>query len=246
MIKKNRIAVVTGGSGGIGSAISQDLARDHEVVIQYCSSREHAEKTEHEVRVNGGSCMIIQADLSTESGCITFAHKVKESFNGSIDVLVNNAGGIVSRHSISEITWDLIDKHFTLNAYSTIMMSSLLLPCLMNGINPCVVNITSGAVRTGGMTASLYGAAKSAVDSFTRGMAHEVAPKVRVNSVAPGIIDTQFHAETSSERMSQFIASTPLQRVGTPAQIAHVVRFLVENLFITGECVDINGGMLMR
>ena len=243
---KNRVAVVTGGSGGIGSAIARDMARTHTVVVQYRSSRDHAEQVMRDIATIGGVCKIIQADLSTESGCVEFAQVIQESYGGCIDVLVNNAGGIVSRHSVGEITWNLIEQHFALNTYSAIMMSSLLLPCLEKGSDPCIVNITSGAVRTGGMTASLYGAAKSAVDAFTRGMAREVAPQIRVNSIAPGIIDTEFHVGTSSERMDQFIASTPLQRVGTPAQVAHVVRFLVENLFITGECVDINGGMLMR
>ena len=246
MKKKEMVAVVTGGSGGIGTAIAYDLAKDYRVIIQYHSSQDRASQLAKEINSSGGSCEIIQADLSSEAGCIDFAQKVRESTGESIDVLVNNAGGIVKRHNIKEITWDLIERHFSLNTFSTIMVSTLLLSCLEKGSNPCVVNITSGAVRTGGMTALLYGAAKGAIDTFTRGMAREVAPAIRVNSIAPGIIDTEFHLETSPERMNQFIESTPLKKIGTSKQVAHVVRFLVENLFITGECVDINGGMLMR
>jgi 3-oxoacyl-[acyl-carrier protein] reductase len=126
-------------------------------------------------------------------------------------------------------------------------LTGLCIELLSRGANPCVVNVTSIAMRHGSPTATAYGAAKSALDSFTRGAANELAPRIRVNAVAPGIIDTRFHDRvTSTERMRQFVANTPLKRTGVVADVARTVRFLVESDFMTGETVDCNGGLSMR
>ncbi len=109
------------------------------------------------------------------------------------------------------------------------------------------MNTTSIAARHGAPTATLYGAAKGAIDSFTRGMAAELAPAIRVNAVAPGVIDTPFHERYSTpERMKKFLENTPLKRNGRPADVARAIRFLIENNFITGETIDVNGGLFMR
>ena len=115
------------------------------------------------------------------------------------------------------------------------------------GNSPCIVNVTSIAMRHGAPSATAYGAAKSAIDSFTRGSAAELAPKIRVNAVAPGIVNTRFHERLTSEaKMKQFKESTPLKRFGAPSDVADTICFLVENEFITGETIDCNGGLYMR
>ena len=136
---------------------------------------------------------------------------------------------------------------FALNTFSTMMMSSLCIPLLERGEHPCIVNVTSIAVRHGAPSATIYGACKGALDTFTRGLAKELAPAIRVNAVAPGVIDTPFHAHvTTPEKMAEFKAATPLKRLGQPEEIAAAVAFLVDSLFMTGETVDVNGGWFMR
>jgi len=164
-----------------------------------------------------------------------------------IDVLVNNAGGLLQRQGIRELEWSLMERVFALNTFSTMLLSSLFVPLLEKGTDPCIVNTTSVAARHGAPTATLYGAAKGAIDSFTRGMAAELAPAIRVNAVAPGVIDTPFHERYSTPaRMEKFRENTPLKRNGRPADVARAIQFLIENNFITGETIDVNGGLFMR
>ena len=164
-----------------------------------------------------------------------------------LDVLVNNAGGLLQRHHLHEFSWDLMNRIFALNTYSTMMMTTLCLPLLKKGNDPNVVNVTSIAMRHGAPTATIYGASKAAIDSFTRGAAKELAPEIRVNAVAPGVIVTPFHDRYSTpERMEMFRKNTPLQINGESEHIASSIKFLVENTFTTGETLDINGGLFMR
>jgi 3-oxoacyl-[acyl-carrier protein] reductase len=127
------------------------------------------------------------------------------------------------------------------------MVTSLCVPLLEKGENPCIINVTSLAIRHGAPTATIYGAAKGAIDVFTRGAAKELAPKIRVNAVAPGVILTPFHDKVSTaEQMEMWRENTPLKRHGEAAHIARAMKFLIENDFMTGETIDINGGLFMR
>jgi 3-oxoacyl-[acyl-carrier protein] reductase len=241
-----RIIVITGASTGIGGETARLLAEGNNIFIHYNSSREAAEQTAAEVQERGGTAHLVQADLFGEAGCNALYSEVSVMTN-RIDVLVNNAGGLVQRQGIGELEWSLMDRVFSLNTFSTMLLSSLFLPLLKRGTDPCIVNVTSVAARHGAPTATLYGAAKGAIDSFTRGAAAELAPKIRVNAVAPGVIDTPFHERYSTPaRMEKFRSDTPLQRNGRAIDVARAIRFLIENDFITGETVDINGGLFMR
>jgi 3-oxoacyl-[acyl-carrier protein] reductase len=241
-----KIIVITGASTGIGSETARLLAEGNNIFIHYNASREAAEQTAAEVQDRGGTARLVQADLSTEAGCDALYSEVSVMTN-RIDVLVNNAGGLVQRQAIGQLEWSLMDRVFSLNTYSTMLLSSLFLPLLQRGTGPCIVNVTSIAARHGAPTATLYGAAKGAIDSFTRGAAAELAPKIRVNAVAPGVIDTPFHERYSSPaRMEQLREDTPLKRNGKAINVARAILFLIENDFLTGETIDVNGGLLMR
>ncbi|UCF98294.1 MAG: SDR family oxidoreductase [Spirochaetaceae bacterium] len=241
-----KIIVVTGASTGIGAQTARLLAEGNQIFIHYNASREAAEQTATEVQERGGTAHLVQADLFTEAGCDALYSEVSVMTN-RIDVLVNNAGGLVQRQGVSEFEWGMMERVFALNTFSTMLLTSLFVPLLEKGTDPCIVNISSVAARTGAPTATIYGAAKGAVDSFTRGAAAELAPEIRVNAVAPGVIETPFHERYSTpERMEQFREKTPLKHHGRAADVARAILFLIENSFITGETIDVNGGLFMR
>jgi 3-oxoacyl-[acyl-carrier protein] reductase len=238
--------LITGASTGIGAATARHLAAGNEIIIHYHRSQPAAEAVAAAVFTAGGTAHLVQADLATEAGCRQVAG-LAERRCGKLDVLVNNAGGLIRRHAARELPWDLMHEIFALNTFSTMLMSSLCIPLLERGQHPAIVNVTSIAIRHGAPTATIYGAAKGAIDTFTRGLAKELAPTIRVNAVAPGVIETPFHEKvTSPEKMAQFRASAPLQRNGTAEEVAAAIAFLIDNQFLTGATLDINGGLFMR
>jgi len=238
--------LITGASTGIGAATARHLATGNEIIVHYNSSQAAAETVAATVNDAGGRSHFVQADLTTEDGCRKVASFAADQC-GKLDALVNNAGGLIRRQAADALEWQLIYDHFALNTFSTMQMSSLCVPLLKKGENPCIVNLTSIAVRHGAPTATIYGAAKGALDTFTRGLAKELAPTIRVNAVAPGVIETPFHdGVTPPERMAQFRDAAPLERNGQAEEIATAIAFLIDNLFTTGETLDVNGGLFMR
>ncbi len=216
------------------------------MILHYHTSKGDAVALREELEPLCESVDIVAADLTTDIGCENLCDEIAGRFP-ALDVLVNNAGGMIERQSVKQLTWSHLADTFVLNALSTMRLTSLCTDVLGRGTNPCVVNVTSIAMRHGAPTATAYGAAKAAVDSFTRGAAKEFAPKIRVNAVAPGMIDTRFHTRVTPEAtMRQFIENTPLGRIGDVTDIARTIRFLAESEFITGETIDCNGGLSMR
>ena len=137
---------------------------------------------------------------------------------------------------------------FNLNTFSVMKMSSLSIDLLEKSNNdPIIINVSSLAIRHGSPSSILYGASKGAIDSFTRGLARALAPKIRVNAVAPGVINTPLLRKFSNpEIMKKNIEETPIKRIGESNHVAHTIKFLIENNFITGETIDVNGGFFMR
>jgi 3-oxoacyl-[acyl-carrier protein] reductase len=238
--------LITGGSTGIGAETARCLAPGNRLLIHYNASEKEAQEVARAAADVGGTAELFQADLRSEGGCIGLADAVSAAVDG-LDVLVNNAGGLIRRQPVGQLQWSLMEEIFSLNAFSAMMMTSLCVPLLEKGRNPCIVNVSSIAMRTGAPSATIYGASKGAVDSFTRGAAKELAPRIRVNAVAPGVIETPFHEKVSTpERMKSFAESTPLGKNGQAADIARAIKFLVESEFMTGETVDVNGGLFMH
>lgn len=165
-----------------------------------------------------------------------------------LDILINNAGGLVQRQATDALEWSLMEKIFALNTFSLIKISSLCIPLLKCSTqDPNIVNVSSIVVRHGGPSATIYGAAKGAVDVFTRGLAKELAPSIRANAVVPGVIVSPFHDKVSTpEQIKSWAESNPLKRNGYPQHIASTIRFLTENDFINGESIDVNGGLFAR
>ena len=242
----SKIILITGASTGIGAGTARYLAKDNTIIVHYNSSKDEAEKVAEEVVSNGGKAHLVQADLTTKDGCVALIENVSQTVD-RLDVLVNNAGGLIKRHQTRAIEWELMERIFSLNVFSVMQLSSLCIPLLESGAQPCIINITSMAIRLGVPTSTIYGAAKSAIDAFTRGMARELAPTIRVNAVAPGIIDTPFHKKvTSPEQMESWEEATPLKMFGQSIHVAMAIKMLIENDFMTGETIDVNGGLSMR
>lgn len=242
----SKTILITGASMGIGAETAKILAPGNTILVHYNSSRAAAEQVAADVAQRGGTAELYQADLTQRAGCFKLFEDVSRAHD-HLDVLVNNAGALVKRFLVADFEWEAMETIFALNVYSVMQLSSLFIPLLRQGSDPGIVNLTSIAQRTGAPTSTVYGAAKSAIDSFTRGLARELAPEVRVNAVAPGIIDTPFHdVVTSQERMETAKAQTPLQRHGRPIHVALAIAMLIENDFMTGETIDVNGGLFMR
>jgi 3-oxoacyl-[acyl-carrier protein] reductase len=238
--------LITGASTGIGAETARELAQGNRIFVHYNASKAEAEQTTRDVNSRGGEALLVQADLSTENGCRALLEEVSRNTD-RLDVLVNNAGGLIRRLPARELEWGLMEQTFALNVFSAMMVSRLFIPLLEKGSAPCIVNISSIAIRSGAPSATIYGAAKGAVDVFTRGLAKELAPAIRVNAVAPGVIRTPFHDKVSTPQfMETSRQNTPLKRLGEAAHVARAIRFLVENDFLTGETLDVNGGLFMR
>ena len=242
---KGKTAIVTGGGRDIGRACAVTLARGGaNVVINYFASSGGAEATVKEITDAGGKAFALQGDLSTQTGVDTLVEKTVEAF-GSVDILVNNAGGLIARKTIAEMSLEHWNAVMDLNLTSTFLMIKACLPHMESG---AIVNLASQAGRDGGGGGAVaYATSKGAVMTMTRGLSKELGPKVRVNALCPGMIDTDFHnIHTKDEARRALEAAAPVKRQGTSEDVANLVAFLAsdESGFMTGACVDINGGML--
>jgi 3-oxoacyl-[acyl-carrier protein] reductase len=243
---KGKTALVTGGNIGIGRAISLALAQcGADVAITYFDHDEEAVKT---IRAMGCNCPYLHLD-ATNSAEVNqvFAQAAKE-FGGHIDILVNNAGHLVGRVPVAEMSNEHWHKVINVNMTTAFYCSRAVIPYMNTGWGR-VVNMSSLAGRDGGGTGAVaYSAAKAGVAGFTRGLAKEFAPKgITVNALAPGLIlGTPFHATfTKPEAQQATISKIPLGRAGTPEDVAGAVLYLVSDLasFVTGEVIEINGGV---
>lgn len=242
----SKTILITGASTGIGAETARHLAGGNDIFIHYCTSKAAAEAVAADVEANDGRAHLVPADLSSEDGCRSLFKSVAQKVD-KLDVLVNNAGGLLKRSAVKEADWQLMAETFALNTFSAMMVTSLFIPLLEKGEDPNIINITSVAMRHGGPTATIYAAAKAALDSFTRGAAKELAPAIRVNAVAPGVIVTPFHDKVSTpEQLEAWRKANPLEKNGDPVHIAKTINFIVENSFLNGETIDVNGGLFMR
>ena len=247
---QGKVALVTGAGAGIGQAVAVELARAGAVVaINYRQNEEGARQTLAQVEQAGGSGQLYQADVARASEVQRLFESVIAQY-GRLDILVNNAGGLVKREKLGEMSEALWDEVMDINLKSTFLCCRAALPWLDQHGWGRIINMSSLAAHDGGGPgAAAYAASKAAVLTLTRGLAKELAPRgITVNCVAPGLINTAFHDTFSTPQARQgMVNSTPLGREGQPADVAGVVLFLVSGLadFVTGESVNINGGLRM-
>lgn len=244
---EGKIAVVTGGSRDIGRAISIKLAQEGaQVVINYYSSEAGANETVDEINSLGQKAIAVKADVSNLNDIAHLKAKTIEAFGNRIDILVNNAGGLFARKTLKEFDESFYNQVINVNFKSAVFVTQAFEPLMSEGAS--IINLSSQAARDGGGAGSaLYSSSKGAVSTFTRAMAKELGPKgIRVNALCPGLIGTKFHDDfTKDEVRIRVAGSTPLRREGTAKEVADLVAYLAsdESSFITGNNIDINGGL---
>ena len=242
-----RRVVVTGASRGIGRSIAEAFGeRGADVAVHYCSSAETAAEVGDGIKASGGNAFTVQADMLTDDGVATLVEAVKSRWD-SLDILVNNAGIVVGRSTLAETDDRHIEQTLGLNLNSVIDLTRRLIPLLEKGQAPAIVNITSITAFNGGQGGvSVYGAAKGGILGLTRSLAVELAPTIRVNAVAPGVILTDIHRSiTTPEHLAVVAEKTPLGRNGDPDECAGAVLLLsgAGGSFITGDVIHVNGGL---
>jgi 3-oxoacyl-[acyl-carrier protein] reductase len=248
---KQRVALVTGASTGIGAAVARGFgAQGMKVAVHYNQSEGPAKEVAAAIRASGGEALLVQADVRDSDAIQKSVQQVAQVF-GRIDVLVNNAGSLVKRVPIAEFSDELFDEVLHINARSMLAFCREAVPLMRKSGGGSIINVTSVAARHGGGPgAFLYAGAKGFVSTATRGLAKElVGDKIRVNAVAPGVIVTPFHDRFSTAQMLEsFKGTIPMGRLGTADECVGAFLYLAsESLsgYLTGQIIEVNGGQYM-
>lgn len=242
-----KVAVVTGGSRDIGRAICVKLAQEGaHVVVNYNSNEGDADATLAAIETAGGKGIKVKADVTNAEQVKALISAAQEAFGDSIHILVNNAGGLVARKTLSEMDEEFFNFVMQLNTTSTFLACQAAVPHMAEGAS--IINLASLAGRDGGGGGAIaYATSKGAVMTMTRGLAKELGPQgIRVNAICPGMIATTFHDTFTPDAARENVAnSTPLRRQGNAEETADLVAYLAseEASFITGANIDINGGL---
>ncbi|MDQ0199802.1 acetoacetyl-CoA reductase [Neobacillus ginsengisoli] len=243
---KDKVAIVTGGSRGIGAAISMELAKNGvKIVLNYVSRKEHAEKMVAEINEIGGEAYAVQADVSKSEDAAKLVQEAVNHF-GRLDILINNAG--ITRDStfkkLSEEDWR---KVIDVNLNSVFNTTSVALPSLLESDAGRIINISSIIGQAGGFGQTNYAAAKAGLIGYTKSLALELAKSnVTVNAICPGFIGTEMVMAIPEKVLDGIVAKVPQKRLGKPEEVARGVVYLCKDGdYITGQQLNINGGLYM-
>ena len=245
-----KAVLVTGASTGIGAALAKALGAQGAMVgVHYNSSKDAAEIVATAVREAGGRAFMVRADASKSAEIARAVQDTAGAF-GRLDGLVNNAGGMVGRMAYADMDDAYYDKVMDLNGRSVIAASRAAIPHLKRQ-GGFIINTSSIAARNGASNgAGLYGSSKALVSNITRGMAKELIPfGIRVNAVAPGVIDTPFHERYSTAaQLTANVGTIPQGRMGTAEECVGAYLFLASKAlssYVIGQVIEVNGGQLM-
>ncbi len=240
-----KVALVTGGSRGIGRAIAEKLASlGARVVVNYHQNEAAAQEVVERIRAAGGEAVAVQGDVRSAEDARRMVKTALDTF-GRLDILVNNAG--TTRDNLlalmKEEDWDLV---LETNLKGTYQVTKAAIRSMMKQRSGRIINITSVAGVAGNPGQTNYAAAKAGIIGFTKSLAKEIGPRnITVNAVAPGYVPTDLTADLPEELIQQAVELTPLGRLGTVEDVANVVAFLAsdEAGFITGQVLRVDGGM---
>lgn len=243
---KGKVALVTGGGRDIGRYTSIKLAEvGASVCINYFNGDNEAKETLKMISDAGGKAILAKGDMTKAADVKKVVEQCTASFGDEIHVLVNVAGGLISRKTMNEMDEKFWDTVIDVNLKSVFLVTKEALPHIPKG--GAIINFSSQAARDGGGPGSIaYATAKGAVLTMTRGLAKELGPKgIRVNAVSPGMINTTFHNTFTKPEVREKVAgATPLRREGEACEVADLVLYLASDAasFITGASIEINGG----
>jgi acetoacetyl-CoA reductase len=244
---KEAVVVVTGASRGLGRAIAEELSGGGaKVVVNYSRSKEPAEELVNQISESGGEAIAVQADVSDAEQAQKLIDQALERFN-RVDVLINNAG-INIDHTLRKLSVEDWDKVIQVDLNSAFYTVHAVLPHMTDQGGGKIINMSSFVGEAGNIGQANYSAAKAGLLGFTKTAAQELARfGITVNAIAPGFIETDMVANIPEEAKQKLRKQVPLGRFGKPEEVAKAVRYLIEDGdYITGQSIDINGGIYIR
>lgn len=240
-----KIAIVTGASRGIGREIAKTLAREKiKVIANYCHSEKQAIELQEELKQENIEIDIVKADVSKREDAKKLANFAIQKY-GRIDILVNNAG--ISEYKLfSDETDEDWNRVINTNLYSAFAMCQEVIPNMIYNKSGCIINISSIWGLVGASLEVIYSVSKAGMDGLTKALAKELGPSnIRVNSIAPGAIDTDMNKNMTQEEWKELKDEIPMERIGLPEDIAKCVKWLIEDSYTTGQIISINGGWVI-
>lgn len=241
----NKVIIVTGASRGIGREIVKQLAREGNIVIaNYNKSEEQAIELKEELQKENIKIEIYKADVSKRIEVIGMVKFVINKFK-KIDVLINNAG-ISEFKMFTDETDEDWDRIINTNLYSVFCTTQEVLKDMIHNKKGCIINISSIWGMVGASCETIYSVSKAGIDALTKSLAKELGPSnIRVNSIAPGIIDTNMNERLTEDELCEIKRDIPLGKIGKTIDIAKCVKWLIEDEFTTGQIISINGGWVI-
>ncbi|MGG7144588.1 elongation factor P 5-aminopentanone reductase [Clostridium nigeriense] len=243
---QGKIALITGGSRGIGKAIAMELAKEGAtVIINYSKNDLSAEETLKEIKDIGGYSKLYKGDISKYNVCKDMIDYIIDTF-GKIDILINNAA-VSFRGLFMDFSENNINDIFGINVLGAMYLSKETIPHMINRGKGNIINISSIWGESGASCEVLYSSTKGAINLFTKSLAKEVAPMgVRVNAIAPGVINTEMNSFLSKEEREELEEEIPFGRFGNTIEVAKMVTFLCSDKceYLTGQIIKIDGGMI--
>lgn len=235
------IILISGASRGIGRQIAIDLSQTgYTVIANYNKSEQSAKELQTKFNID-----TFQADISKGTEIKQLTDYVLKKY-GKIDVLINNAG-ISQTKLFTDITDEDWNQMINTNLYSAFKLTQKCLPNMIHNKSGCIINISSMWGQVGASCESLYSITKAGIDAMTKSLAKELGPSgIRVNSIAPGFIDTDMNKCYSKEDVQGIISETPLEKIGQPSDISKCIKWLIEDQFTTGQIISINGGLVIN
>ena len=241
----NKVILITGASRGIGRETAKFLAKKgYTVIANYNHSEQKAIELQNYLKAEGYHIDIFKADVSKREECRKIINYTIEKYK-KIDVLINNAG-ISIYGMFTDLTDEELDNIMRTNLYSAIMMSQEAAKTMIHEKNGCIINISSIWGMVGSSCEVAYSVTKAGIDGLTKALSKELGPSnIRVNSVAPGMIDTEINSHLTEEDKLTITEETPLGKIGTPEDIAKTINWLIEDEFTTGQIISPNGGWVI-
>lgn len=241
-----RNIIITGGSRGIGKCLVENLAKDgNNVLLNYNKSEKQAKKIQADLRDEGIIIEIFKADVSKREEVrkmIEFALKKW----GKVDVLINNAG-IAKLQMFQDVTENDWNEIIDTNLKSAFYAIQEILPNMLHNKKGCIINISSIWGLVGASCESIYSVSKAGLDALTKSLAKELGPSnIRINSIAPGVIDTDMNSKIDEHIKNEIKSQTPLGKIGRPIDIYKCVKWIIEDEFTTGQIISINGGYVIN